>query len=217
MAVTDAFTTQVVDRRVRTAGWWCLAAGLVGAAQAVVLLTWPPQVGREWFSYPFTSGGYVAAQASFALQHLPLLLGVAALLLLPAVQASRVARFGLVAGVVGLGLLVLMELVAISARDVLVDSARGDLIGNLYGPPVILIGIGLTVAGAALLRRGTVAWAGARWLPMVILLLGVYVFAPVTPAIMGGFVAGRFGIGSWMLLFAVFGFGLTRATATPDP
>jgi hypothetical protein len=44
----------------------------------------------------------------------------------------------------------------------------------------------------------------------VVLALGIYVFLPLTPAIMGPFVAGRLAIGGWMLLFAVLGLGLTR-------
>lgn len=58
---------------------------------------------------------------------------------------------------------------------------------------------------------------GARW--AVVLLLGVYVFVPLTPAIMGimgitemmgPFTVGRMGIGGWMLLFGVLGYGVTR-------
>jgi len=48
-------------------------------------------------------------------------------------------------------------------------------------------------------------------------LLGVYVFVPLTPAIMGTFTAGRLGIGGWMLLFAVLGFGLTRLPDEQQP
>jgi hypothetical protein len=48
------------------------------------------------------------------------------------------------------------------------------------------------------------------WLPAVILAPGVYVFVALTPAINGSFVAGRLGIGGWMLLFAALGYGLTR-------
>ena len=108
------------------------------------------------------------------------------------------------------------ELVTISAYEAATDSDLATLVENLYGPPVMLIGIGLLVAGAALLRQGTAAWAGARWVPALVLVLGVYVFVPLTPAIMGPFTAGRLGIGGWMLLFAVLGYGLTRLEASHD-
>ena len=47
-------------------------------------------------------------------------------------------------------------------------------------------------------------------MPFLVLALCVYVFLPLTPAIMGSFTAGRLGIGGWMLLFAILGYGLTR-------
>jgi hypothetical protein len=77
-----------------------------------------------------------------------------------------------------------MELIAVLARDQATDSSTATLVNNLYGPPVIIIGAGLVDAGI--------------------------VFVPLTPAIMGTFVAGRLGIGCWMLLFAGFGYGLLR-------
>ncbi|MDQ3611042.1 MAG: hypothetical protein M4D85_05445 [Actinomycetota bacterium] len=198
------------SRSVRRAGAWCLGAALVGAAQAAIILIWPPQVSEDRFSYPFDGLGHGIAQSSFFLQHLPLIVGVAALLRLLPVRSSRTARTGIGAAVVGLVLLAVNELVTISAYDVALDSDHAALVQNLYGPPIMLIGIGLLVAGIALLRQGTEAWSGARWLPAVILALGVYVFVPMTPAIMGSFTAGRLGIGGWMLLFAVLGYGLTR-------
>jgi len=203
-------TPTTTSRSVRRAGVWCLGAGLVGAAQAIILLAWSPQVSDDRYSYPFTGFGFVVAQASFFLQHLPLVVGVVALMWLPATRASRTARIATGAAAVGLMLLTAMELITIVAYDAATDSSLATLINNLYGPPVILIGAGLIVAGIALLRQGTARWGGARWVPALVLLLGVYVFVPLTPAIMGTFTAGRLGIGGWMLLFAVLGFGLTR-------
>ncbi len=207
---TTTRTPTTTSRSVRRAGVWCLGAGLVGAAQAIILLAWSPQVSDNRYSYPFTGFGFVVAQTSFFLQHLPLVLGVAALLWLPAARASRTARIAIGVAVVGLVLLAVNELVTISAYDAASDSDHATLVENLYGPPVMLIGIGLVVAGTALLRQGTSTWAGARWMPALVLLLGAYVFVPLTPAIMGPFTAGRLGIGGWMLLFAVLGYGLTR-------
>lgn len=199
----------------RRAGAWCLAAALVGVAQAAVLLAWSPQVGKDRFSYPLTATGVTVAQVSFFLQHLPLVAGVAVLLRLPAVRDSRTARLSVSAASVGLGLLAIVELVAITARDAGEHSSRASLVENLYGPPVVIIGLALLVAGAALLRQGTGAWAGARWLPMMITALGVYVFVPLSPAINGSFTAGRLGIGGWMLLFCGLGLGLMRLEAEP--
>ena len=203
-------TPLTTSRSVRRAGVWCLGAGLVGAAQAIIMLAWVPQVSDNRYSYPFTGFGFVVAQASFFLQHLPLVLGVVAILRLPAARASRTARIATGAAAVGLMLLAVNELITIAAYDAATDSSLATLVNNLYGPPVILIGAGLLVAGIALLRQGTARWVGARWMPALVLVLGVYVFVPLSPAIMGTFTAGRLGIGGWMLLFGVLGFGLTR-------
>ena len=207
---TTTRTPLTTSRSVRRAGVWCLGAGLVGAAQAIIMLAWSPQVSDDRYSYPFTGFGFVVAQTSFFLQHLPLVVGVAALLWLPAVRASRTARIATVAATVGLMLLTVNELITITAYDATTDSSLATLVDTLYGPPVILIGAGLVVAGIALLRQDSAAGVSARLIPAVVLVLGVYVFVPLTPAIMGTFTAARLGIGGWMLLFALLGFGLTR-------
>ena len=208
--LTSSSTTSSIRPWVHTAGAWCLAAGLVGVAQAALLLVWPKQVSVDRFSYPFTSAGFVVAQATFALQHIPLAIGVAALGGLPAVRASRTARIGVIGAVVGLALLALLEVIAMSAYGVAEHSSRGNLIENAYAVPVLLVGFGLTLAGIALLRRGRSAWAGVGWMPWLVLALGVYVFFPLSPAISGSFTAGRLGIGGWMLLYTALGYGLMR-------
>ena len=111
-----------------TAGAWCAAAGLVGVAQAALVLAWPKQVSVDRFSYPFTSTGFVVAQATFALQHIPLAIGVAALGGLPAVRASRAARIGVIGAVVGLALLALLEVIAMSAYGEGQHSSYGKLV-----------------------------------------------------------------------------------------
>jgi hypothetical protein len=213
---TSSRTDTRADRLVHRVGLWCLAAGLLGAAQAIVILAWPPQVPDTRFSYPFTGTGYVVAQLSFFVQHLPLVAAMAALPRLPAVRRSRIATIGIVVAALGLGLLCLNELFAISAHDVATGSDHADLVETLYGPPVILIGIGLLVSGVVLLCRGTAPWAAAAWMPGLIALIGFYVFVPLTPAITGSFVAGRLGIGGWMLLFGVLGYGLTQLSPAHD-
>jgi hypothetical protein len=47
-------------------------------------------------------------------------------------------------------------------------------------------------------------------MPWLVLALGVYVFFPLSPAISGSFTAGRLGIGGWMLLYTLLGYGLMR-------
>lgn len=70
----------------------------------------------------------------------------------------------------------------------------------------MLTGFGLVLGGIGVLRAG--AWKGAkRLLPLI---LGIYVFVPLIPAIMGPHLAGRIGIGIWVLLFDHLGRLLWR-------
>lgn len=64
--------------------------------------------------------------------------------------------------------------------------------------------------GVAALRARR--WSGwRRWL---LLVLGVYVIVPLTPAILGPFVIARLTIGLWMLLFAALGWALLNPGPT---
>jgi len=198
--------------RTNTAGRICLVGGIVGAAQAVGMLVVSPTVSSDRYSYPFDSTGYAVAQSSFFAQHLFLLVGVVALLGLPVVRASRGARFGVWLGLVGMIGLTIAELVALSAHEAAVGSDRAGLVDAVYGIVVPLSGLGFLVAGIALLRGHRDPWAGADWLPMLVLVIGVFVFVPMTPAIIASYDAARIAIGVWMLLFAALGLGLTRVS-----
>jgi low temperature requirement protein LtrA len=125
----------------------------------------------------------------------------------PAVRREKSARRALVAASVGLGLLALMELVAMSAATTANDSTLGT-ISSLYGVPILMIGVGLIVAGVILLRRHALG----RRLPWTLLALGGFVFLVLGPALASdSFVAGRWAIMAWMLLFAVLGALMQRA------
>jgi hypothetical protein len=194
---------------IRRAGAWCLGGGLLGVAQAAALLAWPHQVSESMFRYPLTTGWFITAQLSFAAQHLMLLAGVIALLRVEAIRSSRSARVAVSAASAGIALLTVLEVVAIWAYQEAEHSSRGNLVNDLYSIPVLLIGVGLAVAGIVAARRRSM-WIGATWLPWLLLALGAYVFVPLSWAITGSFVAGRLGIGGWMALFAALGYGLIR-------
>lgn len=99
-----------------------------------------------------------------------------------------------------------VELAAISARDSLYPSPRTDTLDLSYGVTSIAIGVFLIIAGIAVLRAKV--WSGwQRYLPLV---LGIYVFVPLTPGILGPFVVGRLVITVWMVLFALLGWVLMR-------
>lgn len=113
--------------------------------------------------------------------------------------------------------LTLTELLAMRYAHWDNDAANAGLMGTAYGICVTAVGVGMIVAGIATVRAGV--WSGwSRWTPLAI---GVAAFAVVTPAMFGGFVVARLGIGSWMLLFAALGLALLsqgrRAATTPAP
>lgn len=163
-------------------------------------------VDDEMYSYPLTAAGFTIIQVWFFIQHLGLILGLVGLWHSRAAGSSRSGWWGVVASVAGMLLLAMTELVAISAADDRYPSSRTDLLDVMYGVSTILTGVGLIVAGVAVARSTT--WSGwMRWLPLV---TGVYVFVPLTPAILGPFVLARIAIAVWMLLFAALGWALVR-------
>jgi hypothetical protein len=188
-------------------GRWCIAAALIGIGQGAAVLAWPHQVDNARFSFPLSTGWYVVAQGTFFLQHLPLIAAVGSLAALPAVRREKLARRALVAATAGLGLLALMELVAMSAATTANDSSLGTVIDSLYSVPVLTSGVGLLVAGIVLLRRRALG----RRLPWTLLALGIFVFVGLVPAIAtDSFVGGRLAIMAWMLLFALLGWAMQR-------
>jgi hypothetical protein len=197
-----------VDRRtLARAGRWCFAAGIVGVVQGAAVLAWPDQVTDGRYSFPFNATWYVIAQATFFLQHLPLAVAVGALAALPVVRGAKTARRALLAAAAGLGLLAVLELVAMSAATPADDSSLGTTIDNLYSLPVLLTGVGLVVAGVVLLRRHILG----RQLGWTILALGGFVFVGLTPVIAtDSFVGGRLAIMTWMLGFVVLAVLMQR-------
>lgn len=191
-------------------GWFCLTAGVLGAASGVFLAVVPADVSTERFSYPLDATAYAAIQAWFAVQHLGLLAGLLGLWATGVAGTGRAARIGHRLAVAGMVMLTAMELFAISAARADLDSTRVGLLNAGYGVASLLIGVGLVLTGIAVLRAGH--WQRAeRWLPLV---MGVWVFVPMTPALAGPFVAARLAITGWMVLFALLGLVLIRGNRT---
>jgi hypothetical protein len=192
----------------RRRGSWCLVTALVGVTQGAVVLAWPHQVGDARYSFPFTASWYVVAQATFFLQHIPLALAVGALAAAPAVRREKWAYRGMVVATIGLGLLAVLELVAMSAASTAEHSSLGTTINSLYGIPVVLAGGGLLVAGIVLLRRNVLD----RRLSWTLTAIGGFVFVGLAPAIStDSFVGGRLAIMGWMALFALLGWMMQRS------
>lgn len=192
----------------RSAGFLCLTAGIVGAAAGVFLVFVPEAVTTNRYSYPLDAGAFIAIQAFFAIHHVGLLAGQAALWPAGALGRSRVAWWGHLVGLAGIGLLIATEVLAIGAADFDYDGSYTTVLDGLYGVAATGAGGGLVVAGVMGLRTG--AWSGwRRWLPF---LTGAYVFLPMTPAISIGHDPARFAIAGWMLLYALIGLALLRTS-----
>lgn len=191
----------------RPLGLVTVAASLIGAACAVVILAWPPQVSEQWYSYPFDPTGYIVSQSFFAVHHLGILAGLYGLALVAWPGATRAVKAGLITAIVGMVGLTACELFAITAARAEVGTPAADAVNNAYGFPMIVIGAGLVLAGIGLARRPVLPDWG-RW---VTLALGIYVFVPLFPAVFGPMVLGRIAIGVWMLMFAALGVALMRA------
>jgi hypothetical protein len=170
------------------------------------LLLAEPVVRGDRFSYPFTSAGFAVAQVWFAVHHLGLLAGLYGLCRSGATGTSRLGRIGAWGAIVAMGLLTVTELVAISGSDSPYPSPRTDLIYGLYGISSVLLGVTLIMAGIAVVRAGR--WRG--WWRAIPLVLGVYVFVPLTPALFASWVLARLAIGGWMLGFAFLGWALVK-------
>ncbi len=191
------------------ASWACVIAGAGGAALALMMLLVDPAVPEDRYSYPFTPDGFTAMQVVFAVQHVGLLAGLYALRRATSAQAGWAIRWGMWGALAGMALLTVTELVAITAADSSYPGAGTDLLDILFGIASMTIGGGLIVAGAGVVRGRAVR----GWVRVVPLLLGVYVFIPMTPALFGSYVGARVAIGGWMLGFAVLGWGLAQRGA----
>jgi hypothetical protein len=193
-------------------GWLSVVAGVLGVASAFFLIAIEPGVGRDRFSYPLTPGGFTVIQLWFFIHHIGLLAGLYGLWRSGVVGTRLLGRIGAWVAIAGMALLALTELVAISAAELARSNPQAAMIEALYGIPSSLVGLGLILAGIAAIRAGT--WRG--WRRVLPLLLGVYVFVPLTPALFASFVLARLAIAGWMLGFSFLGWGLIK-TARETP
>lgn len=140
--------------------------------------------------------------------HLGELAALVALWLSGAAGAGLLGRIGLGLGCLGALLLAVAE--------VLTAGAPGTS-DTLFAIAPTLVGLGLVLAGVAVVRAGR--WSG--WRRYVTLVLGVYVFAVLTPMIIvtGGppapaAIAGLLG---WEILWVLVAVAVLRETAKDAP
>ena len=208
-AAAGALPATSIPVWVSRAGVVCLAAGILGAVSGIFLAVYPGQVSEDMFSYPLTAGGFTLVQIWFFVQHIGLLAGIAAVARAGTMAQGRSARWGTGLAASGMALLAVTELIAITARNSTYPGDGTGLLDALYGVSTIAVGVGLILAGIAVRRRGR--WTG--WRGHVVLVAGIFVFVPMTPALMGPFVLARLAITVWMLVFAGLGYALWKADA----
>ncbi|MEU6696310.1 hypothetical protein [Pseudonocardia sp. NPDC046786] len=194
--------------RARWGGIAAVVAGLTGAGAAVFLVLVPPAVPEGVFSYPLTAAGFAVAQSAFFVHHLVAAAALDCLRRAGLAGHGRGANAAGLAAVVVLVLLGLQELVAIGAATAPYPSPRTDLIEAVYGAISVALAMVLVWLGARVVRAGMLTGAG-RW---SVLVAGLYVFVPLTPATFGPHVLARLAIGGWLLLFAWIGVAMLQWT-----
>jgi hypothetical protein len=192
---------------VRTAGWLCLAGAIIGVIGGLVTAFASPAVSTDRYSYPYTPTGYVLAELTFIANHLLLLIGVLGIARSGAAGTGRLARTGLWTTAIGLVALTLCEVASTALADSAYPTPRTDTLGAGYGTATILIGAGLLLAGAAVIK--TRRWTG--WSRYVVLACGIAVFILVIPGVFSTFLAGRLVLVAWMVMFAALGLALVRS------
>jgi hypothetical protein len=212
MAIREHLPQTLDPMPVRRAGEVCLAAGLLAAASGVFLAVVPAQVGTDRYSYPLAAGGFVAMQVLLCVLQLGLVAGLLGLRRSGAAGSGRLGAWGLAAAITGMGLLALVNLVAISAVHASTSDPRSGILDALYGVTSILSGVGLVLAGVAIRRTGR--WTG--WRSWLVLTLGVYILVPLTAAVAAPFPVGDLALTVLMLLFAALGGVLASSTREPS-
>ena len=158
-------------------------------------------------------GAFAITQTLFAITHVGMILGLIALRGCGAVPPGRLGRVGLLVAVSGMVVLTVNELLAIIPAGQSTGSRAAGTVGAIYGLATILMGLGMVMAGIAVLRGGV--WSGwERWLPLV---LGIWLFVPTMPALFTDGDVARVALAGWALLFALLGWVLWRRNPTAGP
>ncbi|PZF79751.1 hypothetical protein [Jiangella anatolica] len=183
-----------------------LVAGAIGVVAGLVLILYPAAVDEDQYSYPFGATGFAISQIVLLVRDLGLAILLASLWSSGAIGRSRLGRVGVAGSVLAMVALAVLEAVSIIAED--------DIdVGAAYGLASFAIGLFAVLAGIAVLRAKI--WTGRRrYLPLS---LGVYVFVPMTPGILAGYVVEQLVIAGWMVLFAVLGWVQVNAATRTAP
>ena len=196
----------------RRAGMACIVGALItaigGAVSQVAQTT--TTVSDEAWSYPWSSGTFVALSLLWGLSHILILVGLLGLRRSGLAGQSRAAEVGLPLALAGTALLLVGELASIPIADQRVDDTGPAAVGAVFGIATLVSAVGLILTGRATVQAGL--WRDwRRFTPLVagvwtLVLVGL-VFTEVLAT----------GIAIYGLCLLALGIALyTRPTPVPD-
>jgi hypothetical protein len=195
-------------RRVRWAGVASVWGGGIGALGSVILAFISPSVQPGVYNYPLDTGVFVAVQIAFFLVYLVLAYGLMGVWWARVVPPSTFGSSGMLAAAGSLVLLAVVHLVSTAATGFVETAPFVDILDASFGVVTAASGLSLVLGGIAIVRGR--AWTG--WGGFVPLVLGIYVFAPLIPALLGPTILARLAIAGWCVLFIVLGVALQQLT-----
>ena len=193
-------------QRVRWAGVACVWGGGIGALASAALAFVAPAVEPGVYNYPLDSSVFVAVQVTFFLIYLVLAFGLMGVWWARVVPPSTFGSSGALAAAGSLVLLALVHLVSIAATGFVESAPFVDILDASFGVVTAASGLSLVLGGIAIVRG--LAWTG--WGAYLPLILGIYVFAPLIPALLGPTILARLAIAVWCLLFVGLGVALQQ-------
>jgi hypothetical protein len=187
---------------VRIGGMAGLAAGIVGAAVAIVVHFTTPVVPPTETSYPLGPGAFIWVELVLTLVRLGILAAIVALSASRVAGRSRAARIGLALALLGFTVHVLVEFGYVFAATTDDSSPLPFTLAVLFGLSTLLAAVGLILAGLGVLHAGL--WKGwRRYLPLVV---GVGTLLVVPLLLIDG--TDTWTMTLWCLLIAALGYAL---------
>jgi hypothetical protein len=170
--MTMTSTVPVTTRHRVRAAVLLPAVGLIAAAAtqidaAIITNAYRSESPAPKDSLNFPWYGGLAGQIStwWAFADLFLIIGFGALARSNALRTSRIGRIGAWVAVLGAVTLALANFLSAANADAMMSDGIGSAIGAMFGAGTILLGLGLTLAGVAVIRSA--AWDGAsRFIPL---------------------------------------------------
>ncbi len=214
MNVSMNNTTVAGSSFIKMTGLLCLVGAVIGAIGGLVTGFIPPAVSSEWYSYPYTPTGFLVAEFAFTLNHVLLFVSILGFSRSGAAGSGLLGRAGVWISLAGLAAFTLCEIGAMTLATSLYPSPGTGFLDTSYGVASILTGVGLTLAGVAVVRANE--WTG--WRRFIVLTCGAALFVIVIPGLFGPFLIARLVLTVWMLMFAALGWALyTHAVHTRVP